>query len=280
MNVELSRLWHDAERAFAGGQAAAARAAYESLVAREPRHVGAWLRLSALATGSGRYRDSVAAALHAAAAVAGAPALRLPVASRLLDVGESQPARGLFDALLAGAIDPPLAADAAFVAHRLEDHAAAATLAATALRAQPRDPALLALLGTALTFCGRLDEAERALDDCLRVAPDLGSAHWTLSKLRRWSAEHNHVGRLQRLAATLDDGDPSAPYVHYALFKELEDCGRDVDAWTALERGCAARRRHVRYDADAERRLFAQLAARCDAGFLARQAPPGDGPVQ
>lgn len=279
MSAELSRLWHDAERAFAGGDAGAARSAYERLVAREPRHVGGWLRLSALATGSGRHRDSVAAALHAAAAVPTTPALRLPVASRLLDVGESQPARALFDAAIAGALDPERAAEAAFVAHRLEDHAAAAALAAQALRAQPRDPALLALLGTALTFCGRLDQAERVLEDCIRAAPGLGSAHWTLSKLRRWSPQDNHVARLQRLAAALAEADPAAPYVHYALFKELEDCGRHAEAWAALERGCAARRRHLRYDADAERRLFAQLAARCDAGFLARQAPAGDGPV-
>src|SRR5687768_9587718 len=279
MSVELSRLWHDAERAFAGGHAGAARSAYETLVAREPRHVGAWLRLSALATNDGRHRDAVAAALHATAAVPGTPALRLPVASRLLDVGESQPARALFDATLAGALAPDMAAEAAFVAHRLEDHAASAALAAQALRAQARDPALLALLGTALTFCGRFDEAERALEDCIRVAPGLGSAHWTLSKLRRWSPQDNHVARLQRLAAQLADADPSAPYVHYALFKELEDCGRHAEAWSALERGCASRRRHVRYDADAERQLFAQLAARFDAGFLARQAPAGEGPV-
>lgn len=279
MSVELSRLWQDAERAFAGGHATAARSAYQALVAREPRHVGGWLRLSSLATGGGRYRDSVVAALHAAAAVPGTPVLRLPVASRLLDVGESQPARVLFDATLAGALPPELAAEAAFIAHRLEDHVAAAALAAQASRAQPGNPALLVLRGTALTFCGHIDEAERALEDCIRSAPGLGSAHWTLSKLRRWSSQENHVPRLQRLAATLADADPAAPYVYYALFKELEDCGRNAEAWTALERGCASRRRHVLYDADAERRLFAQLAARCDAGFLSHQAPAGEGPV-
>jgi tetratricopeptide (TPR) repeat protein len=278
MNPELARIWQDAERAFAEGRAGPAQAGYEAIAAREPRHAGAWLRLSALAGAAGRHRASVLLAERAAAVVAGIPALRLQVAARLLDVGESRAARVLFDAALAAGLPPgPWPAEAAFLAHRLDDHAASADLCRRALRADPRSPALLALLGTALTFLGRIDEAEAALEDCIRAAPGLGSAHWTLSKLRRWSPQHNHLPRLRQLAATLAAADPAMPYVQYALFKELEDCGRDAEAWEALARGAASRRREVRYDPLAEHRLFAQLAARCDAAFLRQQAAADGG---
>lgn len=279
MPPDSDQLWHDAERALSQGQFGPARAALQALVARVPQHVPAWLQLSALATAEGRFRDSVALAEQARSRLPANSALQLQVASRLLDVGESHAARVLFESASAGGLSGPLQAEAAFLAHRLEDHAAAATLAAGALRAGVSAPPLLALQGTALTFLGRIDEAEQALEQCLHVAPGLASAHWTLSKLRRWSPQNNHLARLQQALAATSAQDPASAYLHYALFKELEDCGRDDEAWAALMRGCAAQRQRVRYDATAEGALFDQLIARCTPAFLAQQAPAGDGPV-
>lgn len=90
MDPAIARLWHQAETQLSQRNAADARATYEAIVAREPRHAPAWLRLSTVASLTGRFRDSVAAALSASAAPAHELLLRADICERLLEVGESK----------------------------------------------------------------------------------------------------------------------------------------------------------------------------------------------
>jgi tetratricopeptide (TPR) repeat protein len=280
MEADVAALWRNAEARHARGDLPAASRIYEQIVARMPAHLPAWLRLSALATHAGRYRESVATAIRATGIATDDPWLRIASCERLVEVGESRRAA---DALQALARDPRLPAqaiaDLAFVAHGLGEAATALALAERARALGVRAPELRYLHGTLLLFLGRAVEAEAALEDVIHEAPQLASAHWTLSKLRRWSEGDNHVARLRRQLAALPEGDPAAAYLWFALFKELEDCGRDDEAWNALMSGCAVKRRHVHYDGDAEARWFDGLIARCTPDFFQQAALPAPGPV-
>jgi tetratricopeptide (TPR) repeat protein len=280
MEADVADLWRNAEARHARGDLAAAGHLYQQIVTRMPAHLPAWLRLSVLATRAGRYRESVATASRAAGIATDDPWLRIATCERLVEVGESRRGRDALDVLVRDARLPAQAlADLAFVAHGLGEAATALALAERALAQGAREPELRYLHGTLLLFSGRATEAEVALEDVVRDAPRLASAHWTLSKLRRWSEADNHVVRLRQQLATLPSGDPAAAYLWFALFKELEDGGRDDEAWDALMAGCAAKRRHVHYDGDAEARLFDGLIARCTQGFLERATMPSPGPT-
>ena len=116
--------------------------------------------------------------------------------------------------------------------------------------ADPAPPLSAFFQATLELFCGNLDEAEGLLESCIRSAPDMASAHWTLSKLRRQTTTNNHVDRLRRQIRSKREGDESLPYLLFALFKELDDIGETKEAWQALVHGCLSWRRSVRYDID------------------------------
>lgn len=280
MEQGVAGLWREAEARFAQGNIREAGRLYEALVAAMPAHVPAWLRLSGLATAAGRYRDAAAMASRAASIQVDDPGLGIAVCSRLADVGESRRAHDVLAAIArAGDLPAQACAELAAIANRLGEAPQALALAERAWKGGLRTPELAYLRATLLLFAGRVEDAEAGLEALIHAVPQLAGAHWTLSKLRRWSSGHNHVPRLREALARLPPGDPAEAYLCFALYKELEDCGRDADAWAALERGCAARRREVQYDAAAEARLFAQLAAQCTPAFLQRAVAPPPGPV-
>jgi hypothetical protein len=62
--------------------------------------------------------------------------------------------------------------------------------------------------------------------------------------------------------------DPGVPYLWFALYKELEDCGQDDEAWKALVHGCTARRRAIDYDPTTDQALFDRLIETCTPEFL------------
>ncbi len=99
---------------------------------------------------------------------------------------------------------------------------------------RPADGGMRADLAWVSAGVGRVDAAERLYEEAITIAPLLTQAHAGLAALRRWSAERNHVARLNsRLDAT---HDPEARVeLAYALFKELDDLGRHADAWRALD---------------------------------------------
>lgn len=110
----------------------------------------------------------------------------------------------------------------------------------------------------ALTFLGRLDEAREALEAVLQEKPDAAIAHWMLSRLATVS-DNTHVSVMREIAARMPTEHPDAPFLQYAIGKELEDLGEWDDAFSAYEAGAKARRSHVRFDEAEECRLFETL---------------------
>lgn len=255
---------------------------YREIVAHDSRHVPAWLRLSTLASLSGRYRESVHAALNAATIEPLPLPMRAHVCERLLQVGESKAALDCFMAADLHRASPGMRAEFAFIMHKLGSLPLATRLADAAFAGGIHTPELQYLRATLHMFSGSTDAAEAGLEACLREAPQLASAHWTLSKLRTWSDNHNHVGRLQQALGGVPPNSASAPYLWFALFKELDDCGRYPEAWTALANGCHARRQGLNYSRSDETALFDALIARCTPGFLSSGValePTGPTPI-
>ena len=122
------------------------------------------------------------------------------------------------------------------------------------------NPWLAGRIGRALSYLGETDEAELALEACVSAGGPAAATAWRdLARLRRWTAERNHVDRLRRALAELGEGHRNAPLLQYALFKELDDLGDADAAWKALESGMRARRAQVAFDPAAEADLFEAL---------------------
>ncbi|OOG65442.1 sulfotransferase [Rhodanobacter sp. B04] len=124
-------------------------------------------------------------------------------------------------------------------------------------------------LAKSLVFLGRMDDAERELGVCLRLAPDYWGVYLTLSQLRKQSLASNHLEPLHaRLPKSA--GNPLAQMnLHLALAKEYEDLADYPRAFEHLVAGKAAAGSMRHYSPRQDEALFEKLI----------QASPGPQPV-
>lgn len=123
---------------------------------------------------------------------------------------------------------------------RLGDHAAALPHFAEAVRLEPRNTEYRYNQAATLSFLGRTDEADTALEALLALAPGDARAHHLLAGLRKQTPERNHVERLARTHAAARDSRGRL-MLGYALAKELEDIGQPDEA---LDKLCVANAEH------------------------------------
>ncbi|WP_051412435.1 sulfotransferase [Pseudoxanthomonas sp. J35] len=269
MQVQSIEAWRRAEAAARNG-AAAARAAFAGLLARPELELPARLRLSALDLGQGALRDATAQVLAAARLPESDPGLLLELARRLFDLGEVEAGlECLRRPVVAASREPGVHAAAGRMLSDLSFYDLALERLEHAHRLGLRDLRLDYAIGLARMYCGALEPAEEALEQCLRADPDYLPALRLLSTLRRQTPERNHVDRLRASLARLGEGHAFAPLAHYALFKELDDLGDTAAAWQHLEQGMRTRRVQLAYDEQAEVELFRVL----------QQLPFGDVPA-
>lgn len=105
---------------------------------------------------------------------------------------------------------------------RLGDHAASLPHFAEAVRLAPDDTAFRYNQAAALSFLGRQDDAEQALETLLTLAPTHARAHHLLAGLRRQTPDRNHVERLSA-AREATRSPPDRLLLGYALAKEIDD---------------------------------------------------------
>lgn len=130
-----------------------------------------------------------------------------------------------------------------------------------AVRLAPADAGLRFNLGTALTFLGDIDGAERELETCIGLNPNHWRAHHSLSQLRRQTKESNHIERLSALAERAVGKVTATTFLNMALAKELEDIGDYEGAFARCVAGKSAPRELLRYSRSKEKDLFDALAS-------------------
>ncbi|WP_454258087.1 tetratricopeptide repeat-containing sulfotransferase family protein [Pseudoxanthomonas mexicana] len=265
MPLDPLQAWQEAEHLISAGQSEPAAVLYQQLIDLDGWQSPAALRLSTLAARSGRMRDAVAFALRASAPSQQEDdaALLEALTRQLFDLGEIEAGLACAQApALSSAYDPDVlrGLGQALLSQSFPD--LAETFLQRAQRIRDGGAPARYLLGLAAFYQGDEAEAERAWEAALQRNPMMPPVHRLLAKLRRQTPARNHIDRLRATVARMPQGHPEAPWLHYALFKELDDMDDIEGAWQALVQGMEARRRQVAYDAVAEARLFDRLQAR------------------
>ncbi|RDS83144.1 sulfotransferase [Dyella monticola] len=97
------------------------------------------------------------------------------------------------------------------------------------------------------TFTGNVDAAEAQFDACLERMPTYWRAYGLRSRVRRQTADSNHIEALHALLAAHPDDVDAQIHVHGALGKEYEDLGDYANAFEHMRLGKTAARQQVAY---------------------------------
>ncbi|MGH8076406.1 MAG: tetratricopeptide repeat-containing sulfotransferase family protein [Lysobacter sp.] len=267
--MSANKLWEGAEAAVDRKDFARAEQLYRRALATQGSHVPSLLGLSTVLSRRGSHREARAAALAAYAHRPSAAPLIYALAQRLRYFHEFE---RLVDCLSAPslALEAPaeIQAKASVMLSSVGAHDAAAQLADKALRRDPANAAALHVRGNYYLFQGDVDKAEQSYEASLRSDPLLFQNSWMLAGARPQTSERNHVERLKRQLLQAKPRGTGEVYVAYALHKELHDLGRYDEAWQALERACAAKRRQSPYALSEHVELVDSLLQVCTPEFV------------
>lgn len=210
----------------------------------------------------GRYRASRAAALLAFTLAPTDADVRRQLAARLRTTNDVPQLLALIrdSGPLARIPIPLLLGYAAQLSYLNRQEAALAHLD-EARRADPDYPPTLLSRGQVLTYLGRTEAARAEFERCIRIAPQIGQAHWFLAHVRRATPQDHAVDRLRRALERPGLPPQEVASFAFALHKELDDLGDHEGAWSALLRACAAKRGTLRYRAEDTRALVDALIA-------------------
>ncbi len=267
---KVQQLWASAESAVAKNDWAQAASRFDAVVAVEAGHVPALLKASSAYLRQDQYRLARERLLSALAYRNGHPGLTLELARRLRQFHEAQALLSLLkDSDFQRCGDPAMLTEMSLIVSSVGDQLSAMTLVDKALKIQPNYGQACYLRGTLHMFLGDMDAAENDLEQSIRLEPRFPQAHWVLSSVKRWTADNNHVARLQRTLARGGLDEAGRAYLQFALHNELHAMGRSEDAWAALDGGCRLKRRIEPYDDAKTAVLFARIKEICTPAFVA-----------
>lgn len=238
------------------------------------RDIRVGLLAARIALKEDRIRDAAREALEAAADPPADPTLLLETIDVLLQVGEVVAVRRCMDdPALAQTRGPKQLLRLAHYRQRLDENAEALRLIERAIAEGADDPGCRFDHGVQLYFNGRLDEAETRLQASLSAEPTQGRTALVLARLRKHSAQDNHLDLFAEGLRKVAAGTRDHAALLFAQYKELEDVGRYDEAWQSLAQGNVVM--HVRqpWDAEDQSRYVDKLMTACDA---ARVTPQGD----
>jgi tetratricopeptide (TPR) repeat protein len=260
MDHRQQKLWQRGLAYFRAGSLEASQACFDSILARDPGHGPAKLRLSMIAARRGRAADAVLLAEQALATDPQRPEILAHLARCQLLAGDLGQARHAAERALQHAELEPVVLDSlGIVLSQIGETQRAIGLFDRAIERQPQQASLYYNRAVALRACQRLDEAEHDLEACLALSPEHGKANWALAILRRpgqATDRGRRAERLQRALARQPGVDESSAL---ALFTELDAAGRHAEAWPILE--SVLRQRRQMAPADTTGDLFKLLAA-------------------
>ena len=258
--ADVTSMLRVGEQAVAGKNWALARQCFQQVlaVAEDPQ---ALVHLSYLESMGGHYRAGLDYALRAFRVRPRNPALLLKILNRLRNFNQTWAIRELIDQEPGiSLLDPQvLHALSAQLSH-IGDQTQARHFLDQALARKPESSPFLLARAQISIFLGDFDRAEADLHACLKLAPRLGAAWWTLSGLRKQTTESNHVDALRRLLSAAPN-DAERSYLGSALHKEYDDLGDIPAACEALTVANQAKRRQVEYSDAVSRSLFDRITA-------------------
>lgn len=144
----------------------------------------------------------------------------------------------------------------------------------------PLNPVHQAKLGSLYQSHGRMQDAQQAFEQALKLDANFQPAWYFLAHLRKWEAGMDHLGELTDFLEQYEGAGTDTSATHYALAKELEDLGLYHEAFSHLESGARQMRSRSRYHVDQDKKLMTELQA-----WYRRSAPStapgmqGEGPL-
>jgi Flp pilus assembly protein TadD len=215
------------ERYIASNQAVPARAALESLLARDPGDTAARLMLGGLYAAEGRLRDATGQTLLAAGNPPADAGLLEDLIGVLIKVGEIVEARRLLSLpVIAGNESVQVLMRAASQWQMAGDHQAALALLEKARAAGADDRIFHFCYATQLAFNGDQAAAAVELQECIALDPPLGNAYVQLAHLRTQTADDNHLTAIETALGQVETGSEDCAALEFARYKELEDLHR------------------------------------------------------
>lgn len=274
MSSEIVGYWSTAQARFARKDWGGARNSLQLLLSRKPDHAAALMLLSYVESYLGHYRAARECAMRVHALKPTESRLVMELISRLRTFNESEAILQWIDGLppLDQVTIPVLLTIAAQLSY-LNQQERAMRFLDEAHRGDPDYPPTLLGRAQVLIYLGRFEEANRDLQRCLKLAPNLASTYWHLSRMPRDVDTGDHVDTLRRLLEMPARDPEHAALVGFALHNELDRRGDATGAWQALERACKAKRALLRYNPDDTRALVDGLVALP----LHEPVPAGDG---
>ena len=260
MHAHPHSLWLQAQQDAAAGRLEQARLGFEALLTQAPRHAAAHALLASVLLAQGRLRDACTRLLQAAEASPPDPQFILRIAHGLRSIGETNAAlRCMRHPALAGSRDAThqLALGHLYQGLGLNPEALHCMQRARDAGLDSADFRYFHALQ--LQFNGDIAEAEAQMEACLRTGPTFGRASLSLARIRRQTAQSNHVDFIRARLAQVAPGSEDHAAFEFALYEELDDLGDHDAAWQALARGNAIMRARTHHDTDADGRLIEQL---------------------
>ena len=269
MNDTSDRHWIRAQRYLAEGNLDAARVKLESFIQHNPQHAQAHLLLADIAWEDDRVRDSARHALAAEAMFAGDPEPIVAVVAALIRAGETAAAARCMDRPACARIrSVPALVQLAEHRYLLNQTAESLALYDRARALGADGPEFRFRRGVQLVFNGRIEEAEGEFLETVRRDPTYGRAWQELARLRKQTAEHNHLSGTAQALQRVHPGSYEHASIEFARYKEFEDLGRLDEAWAALAHGNALMYARHRHDPEKTRLLSEKLTRACPAEFL------------
>jgi tetratricopeptide (TPR) repeat protein len=225
---------------------------------------------------AGRVRDAIAR-IEQAVAIAPYGEYRAQLARLYTLVRRDGDAAAMLHAAEGALPEDALGRDTMGCAYaRLGNHDAALPHFVAATGLAPDDDQFRYNLAATLSFLGRANKAEAALETILARSPDDARAHHLLAGLRKQTDAHNHIERL-RAAHDRSSSGRNRLLTGYALVKELEDVGGSQEAFERLVGVNAAHRAAMAYDFARDAALFDGIEATWPAFARAPIGTPTSG---
>ncbi len=266
-----------ARRERAAGRLGAAAEICRTLLAADPRDVGALRLLGDMARESGRLAQA-AELIGAAMAIDGGVAADHAARGAAL-IGLGRPAEAAADYRRAIELDAGDAAAHAGLGQALrllDQDAAALACYDDAARLAGRSSELPAVHRAVLLMeLGRVADAQRSLEEAIAINPASAAAWLIRGDLKHYAPGDPDLVRLEALLAAPGSSLSERVLLRFALAKAWMDAGDDDRAFLHLEEGNRLERSTFAYDADATDRALAAIRDAFTPELLRRFAGAG-----